>query len=130
MPENIHNISVTQVESFAASFAAFVTEVANAVRDAEQAQNIANAHSLQGWQKKALPLLQKHNAAIQAAAIAFQQGNAQPIMEYAERERGLAKDLDGFPLDFAGPEHQAKLEFLLTRVVTIAYQICSAAGIP
>ncbi|MFZ0663067.1 MAG: hypothetical protein WAM66_10280 [Acidobacteriaceae bacterium] len=69
-------------------------------------------------------------SSIRAAAAAFEQGDAQPILTQAEDKRGLAKDIEGFPLTFAGPEDAQKLEQLETAVVTVAYQICAAAGIP
>jgi hypothetical protein len=77
-----------------------------------------------------LPLLQQQNASIQQATALFSAGDAGPILALAEDKRGLAKDLDGFPLTFAGQEHAAELESLETAVVVAAYQLCLAAGIP
>ena len=54
----------------------------------------------------------------------------QPILVQAVDKRGLAKDLDGYPLNFAGPEREQQLDAWETAVVVAAYQICSAAGIP
>jgi hypothetical protein len=111
-------------------FAAFVKAVQEAVAEAVQKPELAQSHALRSWQSKALPLLEKGDAAMRAAAAAFDQGNAQPILTQAEDKRGMAKDIEGFPLTFAGPEHAQKLEQLETAVVTAAYQICAAAGIP
>jgi hypothetical protein len=130
MPDPVTGIPAALVDGFASTFAAFVAEVQAAVADAASEQPVADPFSLRAWQGKALPILQRHNAGIQEALAAFRQGDAIPILTWAERERGLAKDLDGFLLTFAGPDHAQKLDFLETRVVTVAYQLCSAAGIP
>lgn len=130
MAEPLYGVSPVLVERFRNAFSAFVNAVKEAVAEARQKPEFAQTPALGSWQSKALPLLEKGDAAIQAAAAAFEQGDAQPVLAQAEDKRGLAKDLEGFPLTFAGPEHAQKLETLETAVVTAAYQICAAAGIP
>lgn len=130
MAEPLYGVSPLLVERFMNVFAAFVKAVQEAVAEAVQKPELAQSHALRSWQSKALPLLEKGDAAMRAAAAAFDQGNAQPILTQAEDKRGMAKDIEGFPLTFAGPEHAQKLEQLETAVVTAAYQICAAAGIP
>jgi hypothetical protein len=130
MADEVSGIPLVLVERFANAFNLFVLAVRDAVAEAAQDPNLAGSPALRSWQSKALPLLEKQNASVQSAAAAFAQGDQQSILALAEDKRGLAKDLDGFPLTFAGPEHARKLEFLETAVVTAAYQLCSAAGIP
>ncbi|MBT9330209.1 hypothetical protein [Paracidobacterium acidisoli] len=130
MSGSISAVPPALVEGFAAVFNDFVNEVAAAVAEAMQKNAAADSWPLRAWRNKVLPLLQKHNKDIQESAAAFQSGQSKSILTWAEQERGLAKDLDGFPLDFAGPEHAQKLDFLETRIVTVAFQICAAAGIP
>jgi hypothetical protein len=130
MPANLHGVSPVLVERFKNVFEAFVNGVKDAVADAAQKPGAAESLALRSWQVKALPLLEKDKVSIQAAVASFEQGDVRPILVQAEDKRGLAKDLDGFPLTFAGPEHAQKLDLLETGVVTVAYQICAAAGIP
>lgn len=117
-------------ERFAKTFAAFVDAVRDAVAKAAAQQDLAGTHALRAWQAKVLPLLQQQNAAVQAALPGFQAGDVRPMLALAEDKRGLAKDLDGFPLNFAGPDLAENLEKLETAVVMAAYQLCAAAGIP
>jgi len=118
------------VERFSNLFALFVDEVRKAVADAAAKPELAQAPAFRAWQGKALPLLEQSDAAVKGAAAAFARGEAQHVLAQAEDKRGLAKDMDGFPLSFAGQEHAEKLETLQTAVVAVAYQICQSAGIP
>ena len=129
MAEAPYGISPLLVERFEKMFSAFVNAVKEAVAEASQKPELAQAPAFRSWHSKALPLLEKSDAAIQAAAEAFDKGDAQPILTQAQDKQGLAKDLEGFPLTFAGPEHAQKLDMLETAVVVAAYQICAAAGI-
>lgn len=130
MPEALYGISPVLVERFSAVFQAFVSAVKDAVAEAQQKPEVAEPNALRIWQTKVLPLLERSDGLIREAAAAFEHGDAQPILTQAEDKRGLAKDLDGFPLTFAGPEHAQKIDSLETAVVTAAFQICAAAGIP
>lgn len=129
MAEALYGVSPLLVERFRKMFSEFVNAVKEAVAEAPQKPELAQAPAFRSWQSKALPLLEKSDSAIQAAVEAFDKGDAQPILTQAEDKRGLAKDLEGFPLTFAGPEHAQKLDMLETAVVVAAYQICAAAGI-
>lgn len=129
MADAPYGISPMLVERFRKVFAAFVNAVNEAVAEAAQKPELAQTPAFRSWQSKALPLLQKSDTDIQAAAEAFAKDDAAPILTQAQDKQGLAKDLDGFPLTFAGPEHAQKLDMLETAVVVAAYQICAAAGI-
>ncbi len=130
MPEDARGVSLLLVERFARVFSDFLTALREAI--AETAGNPATAGLpvIRVWQTQALPVLEKDEVAIQAAMAAFRQGDPQPILVQAVDKRGLAKDLDGYPLNFAGPEREQQLDAWETAVVVAAYQICSAAGIP
>jgi len=126
----IRNVPPALVDRFSSAFNAFVAAVTAAVTDAARDPQLASAPAFRAWQDKALPLLERQNAAAREAAEAFRAGMPGPILASAEDKRGLAKDLDGFPLTFAGPAHAQVLDALETALVTSAYQLCAAAGIP
>jgi uncharacterized protein CbrC (UPF0167 family) len=133
MAEDPHAVAeaiVALAARFAKAMAAFVAAVQDAVAEAAQNPEYASTPAFQSWQAKALPLLETQNASIQKAAALAATGDVQSILALAEDKRGLAKDLDGFSLTFAGPDHAAVLDQLETSVVTTAFQLCAAAGIP
>jgi hypothetical protein len=115
------------VEQFAEAFIDFVNAVAQATREAAMNPALSATPGLLVWQTKVLPMLEEQNRAIQKGVALFQIGETQTIVRLAGESRGLAKQLDGFPLDFAGPEHAEVLDRLETAVVVTAYQICVAA---
>lgn len=116
-------------DRFVAAMMAFVDEVAAAVADAAAKPELAAAPAFRVWQNKVLPLLRQQEQATEAAAAEFRQGNTGPLLAIAADKRGLAKDLDGFPLDFDGADAAAVLDQLETSVVSSAYRLCAAAGI-
>ena len=124
------SLSPALVDRFAGAFAAFVKEAANALADAAQKPELAATPAFQGWRGKALPLLKRENDELHEAVEQFRAGDARALVAAAEDKRGLAKDMDGFPLTFAGEEHAQALEELRTAVVRSACRICEAAGIP
>jgi hypothetical protein len=124
------SVSPALVDRFAGAFAAFVQEARSAVNDAARNPDLARSPHFESWRSKALPLLEQENASVQQAVAAFQAGDARPILAEAEDKRGLAKDMDGFPLTFGGPAHAQNLGDLRTSVVRSASQVCEAAGIP
>jgi hypothetical protein len=75
-------------------------------------------------------VLEERLAGIKSAVARFHVGEAAPLVRSADDATGLAKSLDLFSFDFAGPEGKEALESLLTRVITTAYQVCNAAGLP
>lgn len=130
MAEAQPGIPQALAERFAKTFAAFVDALQDAAAKAASNPQLNGTHAFHAWQTKALPLLQQQNAAVQAAMENFQAGDVRPMLVFAEDKRGLAKDLDGFPLNFAGSDVGENLEKLQTAVVMAAYQLCAAAGIP
>lgn len=126
-PEATPTVQQPLVERFAKDFADFLAEVSNAVHEAAMNPALFAAPALLIWQTEALPRLEQQNASIQKGVALFQIGETLTIRKLAEEARGLAKNLDGFSLDFAGPEHAKILDRLETAVVVSAYQLCTAA---
>jgi hypothetical protein len=117
-------------ERFAKAFTAFVDAVWAAVTEGIPNPAVANTPAFLAWQTQALPRLEQENASIQKAMTLFLIGETRTIQQLANEMRHLAKELDGFSLDFAGPEPAKTLDQLETAVVRTAYQLCAAAGIP
>lgn len=129
MADAAASLSQAQADRFASAFAAFVQEARNAVVDAAGNPELASTPQFEAWRGKVLPLLEQENAAVQEALAQFRAGDARPLLTQAEDKRGLAKDMDGYPLTFAGPDHAELLGNLRTAVVRSACQLCDAAGI-
>lgn len=117
-------------ERFAKAFAAFVDAVRAAVAETIPNPALANTPAFLAWQTRALPQLEEENASIQKAMALFLIGEERTILQLAAYQSGLDKHLDGFSLDFAGPDRAKALDQLETSVVMAAYQLCAAAGIP
>jgi len=117
-------------ERFSKAFAAFVDAVRAAVAEAAQDPLLGNTPALLTWQTQALPLLEKEDASIQNAMALFLVGEVRSILALASERRHLAKELDGFDLNFAGEDRAKTLDRLETAVVVAAYQLCAAAGVP
>ena len=117
-------------ERFSKAFAAFVDAVRAAVAEAAQDPLLGNTPALLTWQTQALPLLEKEDASIRNAMALFLVGEARSMLALASERRHLAKELDGFDLNFAGEDRAKTLDRLETAVVVAAYQLCTAAGVP
>jgi hypothetical protein len=129
-PETSPAVMKALVERFAKAFADFVNEVTKAVHEAAMNPALSSTPSLLMWQTDALPLLEQQDAVIQNGLALFQIGETGTIVSLADRARGLAKQLDGLPLDFAGPKSAEVLDRTETAVVVAAYQLCKAARNP
>jgi hypothetical protein len=116
-------------QRFATTFVAFVTKVRAAVDAGALNPAYSSTSAFLMWQTEALPRLEQELAEIENAYKRFQSGETGPLAQLARIQLGLAGHLDGFPLDFAGPEHAAELDRLETAVVMAAYQLCAAAGV-
>ncbi|MGH9606139.1 MAG: hypothetical protein ACRD3N_10635 [Terracidiphilus sp.] len=126
-PETPPAVSQQLVERFAKAFADFVKEVTQAALEAAMDPALSSDPALLAWQTRALPSLEQQDAAIQGGVALYQAGETGSIGKLANEARGLAKQLDGFSLDFAGPKHAELLDRLEGAVVVAAYQICKAA---
>lgn len=117
-------------DRFAKAFAAFVEAVWAAVAENTPNPAIANTVAFLAWQTQALPLLERENAAIQKAMALFLIGEEGTLIGLAADNRMLGRKLDGFDLNFAGPERGKVLDQLETAIVFAAYQLCVAAKVP
>jgi hypothetical protein len=117
-------------ERFAKAFADFVEAVWVTVTTNVPNPQVANTAQFLAWQTRALPLLEKENAAIQNAMARFLVGETGTMVKLAADNRTLGRKLDGFDLNFAGADRGKTLNQLETAVVVAAYQLCVAAGIP
>lgn len=116
-------------QRFAEAFEAFVTEVQAAVTAGILDPAYSSTPAFLMWQTEALPRLEQELAAVQNAYARFQIGETATLAQLARIQLGLAGHLDGFPLDFAGPDRAKALNRLERAVVTAAYQLCAAAGV-
>ena len=117
------------VDYFVKCYEAFVDGVKEAVAAANRDPQLAASPYLASWQFQALPLLEQQNAAIQEGYARYLIGETQTILRLAAERRHLGKEIDGLPLNFAGPERAKSLESLMTNAVVTASRLCSAAGI-
>lgn len=131
MTESVRAIPALYVERFAAAYAAFLGEIRLAIEDVahRRVPPPSRPADVLEWHKRLLPLLETRYAAIADAVAKFKAGDPAPIAQCAVEASGLAKNLDGFSFDFAGSEHQEKMQALLGRIVLAAYPVYSAAGV-
>ncbi len=130
MPEAASPVTQEMVDRFAKAFAEFVKASRAAVAEAAGKAEFASTPAFEAWRGKVLPLLEQENSSIEKAVEQFKAGDARAILVEAEDKRGLAKDMDGYPLTFAGAEHAEILGAMRTAIVRGACRICAAAGIP
>lgn len=123
------SVPVYYAERFYKAFEAFMTEVRAAVAAGALNPAYSSSPTFLSWQTEALPRLEKEMAEIENGYTQFKTGKTDTLAQLARVQLGLAKHLDGFPLDFAGPEHAAGLDRLETGVVLAAYQLCTMAKI-
>lgn len=129
-PDDRRQIPVAVVSRFVQAFDDFITCLRAAIAEALADPATADSELLSRWQTRAFPVLERYQGEIHAAAEAFARGDAGPIVNQASYQEGLAKNLDIFLLDFAGPEYEKKLDDLETLVVLTSYRVCQAAGLP
>ena len=91
---------------------------------------IAAGHSPQAdlWRQRLLPLLETRLFAAKTALDHHTRGDENPLLAHALQSRFLARDMDGYPLDFAGGEFAAQLKEKQQLIVYAAWQICQSAG--
>ena len=130
MAPEITGIPEIYVERFVEAYEALVDQVRMMVQQAIKSSPESSKEDVSEWQSRVLPLLEERLAGIKSAVARFHAGDAAPLVRSADDATGLSKNLDLFSFDFAGPEGKEALESLLTRVITTAYQVCNAAGLP
>jgi hypothetical protein len=130
MASEIAGIPEIYVERFVEAYEAFVDQVRLMAQKAVKSPTDGSQELVSEWQSRVLHVLEERLAGIKSAVARFDAGDAAPLVRSADDATGLAKSLDLFSFDFAGPEGKEALESLLTRVITTAYQVCNAAGLP
>lgn len=117
-------------DNFARAYDAFVTAVRQGIEESIPNPQLANTPAFLSWQTQALPMLEEQNEAVKEAYARFLIGETQTIVAVAAERRHLGKELDGLPLDFAGPGRAQALATLKTSAVVTASRLCQAAGVP
>jgi hypothetical protein len=115
-------VSRQAADRFAFTFAEFVAGLQGALALAPL------HHDASRWQQKALPLLKRDLSEVHSAMKSFESGNQEQLVQIASSALSLAKNLDGYPLDFAGEESGKELTEHLRFVVMAAWQVLSGAG--
>jgi len=83
----------------------------------------------QGLQQKILPLLESRLSAAQTALAHHAIGDQEPLVSIALKSRFLARETDGYSLNFAGGELATQFEDRRRLVVFAAWQVCESAGV-
>jgi hypothetical protein len=116
-----HAIPEATAERFVTTLTALVTGVREAVAGSSSAQAGA-------WRRKILPQLEGRLDAARRAQAQFAIGDEQGLVDAALPLRFLARDLDGYSLDFAGADAARQYEERRRLVVYAAWQVGQAAG--
>jgi hypothetical protein len=114
-------IPQTAADRYLESLTAFIGTIRNAVATGNSSQSAL-------WRHKALPPLETQLAAAREAMAHHAIGNQQPLIDQALQSRFLARDMDGYPLNFAGEELAVQLTEKQRLVVYAAWQVCQSAG--
>ncbi|HEX3470147.1 MAG TPA: hypothetical protein VHT28_03090 [Silvibacterium sp.] len=96
---------------------------------AHQAVDVSDSPQAGVWRQKLLPLLDSRLFAAKTAMIHLAIGDENPLLAHALQSRFLARDMDGYPLDFAGEKFAEQLKEKQQFVVYAAWQICQSAGV-
>ena len=106
----------------------YVAMLADLVSAAHQAIDSGPSPQAAVWRQKLMPLLETRLFAAKTAMTHLAIGDENPLLAHALQSRFLARDMDGYPLDFAGEEFAAQLKEKQQFVVYAAWQVCQSAG--
>jgi len=106
----------------------YVVALQALVTTARAAVSTGSTPQAKPWREKMLPMLEGRLAAVEDAAAHFAIGHQQPLLEAALPLRFLARDMDGYSLEFAGEPFATQLKERQRLVVLAAWQLCHAAG--
>lgn len=82
------------------------------------------------WKERALVLISKDLENVQLAQASLHSTQSlQELVRVASSELGLAKNLDSFRFDFAGPSYEKALNDAVDASVHAAYDLLSSIGI-
>jgi|SRR5271157_5706218 len=112
-------------QSLADRYVAVLTEL---ISTAHQAIDVSDSPQASAWRQKLLPLLETRLFAAKTAVAHHAIGDDNPLIAHALHSRFLARDMDGYPLDFAGEEFAVQLKEKQQLVVYAAWQVCQSAG--
>lgn len=123
------SIPPVYVERFVQAYQAFLSQVRLAIEAVREEQSIGSQEAAAEWERRVLPLLEERFHSVQAAVSKLGAGDASELVQRADDATGLSKNLDLFPLDFAGTEQGEALRQKLSLVIVTAYQVCNVAGL-
>jgi len=106
----------------------YLATMTDLISTAHQAVDGSTSAQANVWSQKLLPVLETRLFAAKTALIHHSIGDENPLLAHALRSRFLARDMDGYPLDFAGEEFASQLKEKQQLVVFAAWQICQSAG--
>jgi len=95
---------------------------------AHQACAASKSQQAAVWRQKLMPLLDTRLFAAKTAMFHLTIGDENPLLAHALQSRFLARDMDGYPLDFAGSDFATQLKEKQQLVVYAAWQVCHSAG--
>jgi len=107
----------------------YLAAISDLIVVAHQAISVSSSPQAQLWQQKLLPVLETRLFAAKTALAHHTIGDENPLLAHALQSRFLARDMDGYPLDFAGEDFAAQLKEKQQFVVYAAWQICQSAGV-
>ena len=106
----------------------YITVLNELISVAQQAVASTNSSQASVWRQKLVPLLDSRLFAAKTAMFHLAIGDENPLLAHALQSRFLARDLDGYSLDFAGSEFAMQLKEKQQLVVYAAWQVCHSAG--
>jgi hypothetical protein len=112
-------------QPFAERYLAVLTDL---IFTAHQAVEASKSPQANVWRQKLLPLLETRLFAAKTALAHHAIGDENPLLAHALQSRFLARDMDGYPLDFAGESFAEQLKEKQQLVVYAAWQVCQSAG--
>ncbi len=95
---------------------------------AHQAGAVSRSPQAAVWRQKLVPLLDSRLFAAKTAMFHLAIGDENPLLAHALQSRFLARDMDGYSVDFAGVEFAAQFKEKQQWVVYAAWQVCHSAG--
>jgi hypothetical protein len=106
----------------------YVAVLAELISLAHKVVEASDSPQAEAWRQKLLPLLETRLFAAKTAMAHLAIGDENPLIAHALHSRFLARDMDGYPLDFGGEEFAVQLKEKQQLVVYAAWQVCQSAG--
>ena len=106
----------------------YVAMLGDFISVAHEAIDSSSSTQANVWRQKVVPLLDSRFFAAKTAMRHLSIGDENPLLAHALQSRFLARDLDGYGLDFAGEQFATQLKEKQHLVVFAAWHVCQAAG--